>query len=337
MESTEFWSTRELRRRPGWQWTARIFDAIALLALLSLLAGLAFAVFQGVDGSPGWAIFGLLVAALSALGVYARWIAPFWLRVKRLEIGNPDRDGPGGLPKGALSLKIVYFTDLHVGRVKQAAWTRKVVALANAQHPDAVLLGGDFVGHVDSRLIPGMLAPLADLRAPLGVFAVLGNHDYGLPGVNQSELLQGLFRQTGIRLLRNENVRVAGRLELVGIDELWEGCSDVPRAFAGTHPERASQEPTSHEQPLRRVVLGHNPDLMAHIDRKADLFLFGHTHGGQIYIPFITRFIVPVENGRFRGTYHLPQGLLYISYGCGETTTPTRLGTRPEIVSIIVR
>ncbi len=336
MESTEVWRPSKVRRKPKRQWAEKVFDAMVLSALVVLPAGLAFASYGAVNRAPLLVSLGLLAGGMGALGVYARLVAPFWLRVKHLEIGGPGRGSRHGEPQGDAKplkpIRVVFFTDLHVGRVKQAAWTRKVVELVNAQHPDVVLLGGDFVGHVDAEVIPGMLAPLADLRAPLGVFAVLGNHDYGLPGVDHSALLQGLFRRMGIRLLRNENLRLADRLELIGIDELWEDYADVPRAFAGTQRELPHREPAQ-----RRIVLGHDPDLMAQIDRKADLFLFGHTHGGQIYIPYFSRFIVPVQHGLFRGEYHLPQGLVYVSYGCGETTTPTRLGTRPEIVCVDVR
>jgi predicted MPP superfamily phosphohydrolase len=339
MDSFEVLSSDSVRRKPKRQWAEKVFDAMVLTALVILPLGLVFAVYQLLNGTLLLAVLGLLAAGLGALGVYARLIVPFRLRVQHLEIGATPVVASGatgaaaGAVKGAVSggadtppLTVVFFTDLHVGRVKQAEWTRKVVDLVNAQHPDVVLLGGDYVGHVDADVIPRMLAPLADLRAPLGVYAVLGNHDYGLPGVDYSALLQGLFRQMNIRLLRNENVTLGDRLELIGIDELWEGYADVPRAFAG-----AKLKPG-----MRRIVLGHDPDLMAQIRQPADLFIFGHTHGGQIYIPYFSRFIVPVEGKLFRGLYHQPQGPVYVSHGCGETTTPTRLGTRAEIVSITV-
>jgi predicted MPP superfamily phosphohydrolase len=327
MDSFEVLSSDSVRRKPKRQWAEKVFDAMVLTALVILPLGMAFAAHQLMNGSLLLAVLGLLAAGLGALGVYARLVVPFRLRVQHLVIGAPP--SAMGAATGDVSappLTVVFFTDLHVGRVKQAEWTRKVVDLVNAQHPDVVLLGGDFVGHVDADVIPVMLAPLADLRAPLGVYAVLGNHDYGLPGVDYSVLLQGLFRQMNIRLLRNENLILGGRLELIGIDELWEGYADVPRAFAG-----AKSMPG-----MRRIVLGHDPDLMMQICQKADLFIFGHTHGGQIYIPYFSRFIVPVEGKLYRGLYHQPQGLVYVSHGCGETTTPTRLGTQAEIVSITV-
>jgi predicted MPP superfamily phosphohydrolase len=319
MESTEVWNAQAVRRKPKRQGFEKWFDMLVLSALLLLPAGILFTVYQVLQGDAWLAAAGLLVAALGGLGVYARLIMPFSLRVKTLEIGPVS-------PALSKPLKVVFFTDLHVGRVKQAAWTRKVVSLVNAQQPDVVLLGGDFIGHVDAEAIPGMLAPLADLCAPLGVFAVFGNHDYGLPGMDHSALLEKCFQQMNIRLLHNENLTLDGRLELVGIDELWEGYADVKLAFQG-----AGLTPGA-----RRIVLGHNPDLMSQISEPADLYLFGHTHGGQIYLPIISRRIVPVAGDMYRGEYHLPQGLVYVSSGCGETTTPTRLGAPVEIVSVML-
>jgi predicted MPP superfamily phosphohydrolase len=321
MESTKVWSSLEIRIKPKRQWVEKAFDAMVLSALVILPVGILFAIYHVVRGDGWLAVAGMLAATLSGVGIYARLIVPFRLRVKTLEIGS--RAAPAGTLQ---PLKVVFFTDIHVGRVKQAAWTRKVVDLVNAQHPDMVLIGGDFVGHVDAEVIPAMLAPLADLRARLGVFAVLGNHDYGLPGVDYSELLETLFKQLHVRVLHNENVTLDDRLELVGIDELWEGYADVKRAFAGAQ--------CAHGQ--RRIVLGHNPDLMRQIAEPADLFIFGHTHGGQINLPFITPHIVPVDGKLYRGEYPLPQGLVYVSSGCGETTTPTRLGTQVEVVSITI-
>ncbi len=102
----------------------------------------------------------------------------------------------------------------------------------------------------------------------------MGNHDYGLPGPDLAEEVEALLTSYGIRVLRNERVALNERVQLVGIDELWADRDDVDRAFADIDPGQAT------------IVLGHNPDLMAKIGRRAAVFLFGHTHGGQIYLPF---------------------------------------------------
>jgi predicted MPP superfamily phosphohydrolase len=320
MESSEILSSRSAGN-PLRVWAEKVFDGLVLSAVIVAPAGLLFALAQFSAGAALWGVAGLVIAALGALGIYARLVAPFWLQVKHIQV----QPAPGATPL-ARPLKVVFFSDLHVGRVKQAAWARKVVQHVNAQQPDLVLLGGDFVGHVDASVLPTMLAPLGELRAPLGVYAVLGNHDYGIPGEDLSGALAALFRELKVRLLKNECVALSDGLQLVGIDELWGGYGDPARAFAQCAPAGASD--------TRRIVLGHNPDLLMCMDERADFFIFGHTHGGQVYIPYFSRYLVPVDGPLYRGEHHLPQGHVYISAGCGETTTPTRLGTRAEIVSV---
>ncbi len=317
----EITNKRRLRMmtRTTKRWLAQALDLAVLSCVVVMPAGLLFAALQFFAGRRDWGGLGVLAALAGALGVYARLILPFTLRVKRLEVRSAG-DATG------TPLKLVFFSDIHVGRVKKAAWVRKVVDLVNAQRPDAVLVGGDFVGHIDPRDLAQLLAPLADLRARLGVYAVLGNHDYGLPGPDCAAALQRVFRRYNVRLLRNECVPLDGRLRLVGLDELWDGHADIRRAFG--------ECPDGDE--TRRIVLGHNPDLMMHISQRAALFLFGHTHGGQIRLPFLTRRIVPIDGPLYRGEHHLPQGRVYITNGCGETTTPTRLGSQVEIVAITV-
>jgi predicted MPP superfamily phosphohydrolase len=316
MESYEHWRIRSVAYTSR-VWIERLFDTLVLSCVVMAPAGLLFALYQAATGVTLGLVAGLIVAAGGALGIYARLIQPFVLRVKRIEIRAT------GAASHSRPLKIAFFSDIHVGWLKQRDWVRKVVALVNAQQPDIVLLGGDFVSNVDPTLVPGMLAPLSQIRARLGAYAVLGNHDYGLPGLDLSAQLEMILKENNVRLLRNECVTLDGRLQLVGIDELWSHRADIGAAFG-----------ECGDQNLPRVVLGHNPDLMTHITQKAELFIFGHTHGGQVYLPGLTKHIVPVESTLYRGQYKLPQGLVYVSNGCGETSTPTRLGAPVEVVAV---
>ena len=344
MESTKSLSSR-FNGRALRQLAERVLDIVTQSAVVIVPAALFFAVYQFALGAAEAGLAGMIIAGFGALGIYARLIEPFRLRIKRLQIGigeeeirdwrleartqSPISNLQPGIPS---PLTICFFADLHVGRFRRADWVRRVVALANAQKPDAVLIGGDFVGHLDQHLLADLLEPLCQLQAPLGVYAVLGNHDYGLPGPDHTPELMSLLRRLNVRLLRNECVTLAGRLQLIGLDELWANLDDADAAFGACEPAGDSQE-----LPARRIVLGHNPDLMSKINQCADLFLFGHTHGGQIYIPFLTRYIVPVAGDLYRGLHELPQGKVYVTTGCGETTTPTRLGATPEVVVITVK
>ena len=308
-------------------WLERVFDLAMLSSTIVAPAGLLFALLQFKAGHGGWALLGLVFAGLGATGVYARLVEPFRLRVKRIEL-NPAHSLQAPAPQAAL--RVVFFSDIHVGQAKRAGWTRRVVELVNAQQPDAVLMGGDFVA--DSGVSPDMLAPLGELRARLGVFAIFGNHDYGMPGHDQTAMLQETFKRLNIRLLRNECLMLDEHTQLVGIDEYWGGYYDLEQAFGSCVPAAE----VNGSAPCR-IVLGHNPDLMTKISEPADLFLFGHSHGGQIHLPFVTRFAVPVDGDLYRGEHTVAQGRVYISNGCGETSTPTRFGTPVEIVLITIQ
>ncbi len=304
-----------------------IFLSSAVVAPLAAVA----AIYYGLVGAPAWAAACAIVAAAATWGAYARFVAPWQLRVKQLKIA-PQRKQPSAGSTTAASrppLRVVFFSDLHLGRFKRQDWAQRIVEAVNAQSPDLVLIGGDFVGKTACCDIADLLAPLRHLQATHGVYAVLGNHDYGIPGPDHSGELIRLLPQLNIRLLRNECVAIGDDVLLVGVDELWTGRDDLHGALASCR--RAPN--------MRVIVLGHNPDLMLKLDgRRASpllrdaVFIFGHTHQGQIYIPLLPGLAIPIKSKFYRGLHHTPYGALYVSSGCGENSTPTRINTWPEIV-----
>ena len=286
-------------------------------------AGTLLAVYGAVSAQAGLALAGAALAGLASLGIYARFVTPFRLNVRKLDLRErraTNNKTTGAAP--AQPMRVCFFSDLHAGRYKRAAWLTQVVQRVNAQLPDVVLIGGDFVGHLDGHTLDELFHPLRNLRARLGVFAVFGNHDYGLPGPDMTPELEPLLAGYGIRALKNECIPLGDRHQLVAVDELWADRDNVARAFAHADSSRTT------------IFLGHNPDIMAKVklDQRAAIFLFGHTHAGQIYLPFLPGFGVPVKTNLYRGLRQLPQGLVYVSSGCGESETPIRLGTSPEIV-----
>lgn len=313
-------SHRDSSHRPHWLVTdviyptvERLVDFVFLASLPILIMALAAGAVVIAQKRLDLATLSLLIVLAASVGVYARYIAPYRLRVTRLQLDSQNTQ-----------TRVVFFSDLHVGRFKRAAWAQKVVDLINAQQPDLILFGGDFYGHPHrSDTLAKLLAPLSQLRAPLGVFAVFGNHDHGLHDVaNRADELRDALPPLNIRVLTNESAQVTPRLRVVGIGELW----------VNEHAERETLDALLAPSDMRTIVIGHNPDLMQLISPRADIFLFGHTHAGQIYIPLFPSLGVPVRGNLYRGWHMLPQGAVYISAGCGEASTPTRLGTHPEIV-----
>ena len=295
-----------------------IFKSSALIAPAALAGAIACA----TAGMPVLAAALTVLFALGCVGIFARFVAPFRLRVTKLDGEKMIKPGTSGA-----RLRVVFFSDLHLGQFKQAAWMQKVVDLVNAQSPDLVLIGGDFIGRLRGRELAPLFAPLKDLRATQGVFAVLGNHDYGIPGPDHSAELFALLPALGVTVMRNSCQQIGEGVMLLGLDELWAAGSDY----------RAAQGQCQHAGAIT-LVLGHNPDAMDKIpvsavrDPERSLYLFGHTHGGQIRVPGFPGAAIPIKGTLYRGSYSLPQGRVYVSCGLGENTSPTRLGTVPEIV-----
>jgi len=296
-----------------------ISPAVAMLAA-------AGAVVLLLNGAVWPAVFCTIVMALALVGAYARFIAPWQLKIKRIDLstaGVKSLQSPSANP-----YKVVFFSDLHVGQYKRQEWTKRIVDAVNAESPDVVLIGGDFVGKTECCELAEMLAPLAQLKARVGAFAVLGNHDYGLPDIDHSDELNRLLAGMNIKVIHNECVTLRDDLHLLGVDEIWAERDDLATAL--TKCEACAE---------RTLVLGHNPDLIlrlgeaqAELKQHGAFFLFGHTHHGQIHLPFAPGLAVPIKSEYYRGIYRIPYGAMYVSAGTGESGTPTRLNTWPEIV-----
>ena len=230
------------------------------------------------------------------------------------------------LPPAYDGLRIVHLTDIHHSLFTPLEDVERAVHLANLLRPDLVALTGDYITLSPSYIWPAARA-LGKLRARLGVFAVLGNHDFQ---VDAEEITRALRAQR-IRVLRNAHfaLRVGlAALWMVGVDDLWWGADDLPaalRAVPGRDP---------------KILLCHNPlgvrEAAAH---DIDLVLSGHTHGGQVRLP-----VVGSVYGRSRlgtrfveGWNRLDGTQIYVSRGIGKVLLPIRLGCPSEIACLRLR
>ena len=274
--------------------------AAAVTHVLCAIAGVAprVAAIAGVAAAALTVIYGLVHVARG----------PF---VKRVRIALAK------LPAAAEGYTIVQLTDVHIGRVLGERFAADVVAKVNALEPDLIVITGDLI---DGRLdeLRRHVEPLRRLRAKDGVYAVTGNHEYYW---NAGAWLEHL-RSLGLRILRNEHVRIADSLELAGVDDS-SASEDVPRAVKGCDPA------------LPLVLLAHHPRTIARAaPAGVDLQLSGHTHGGQL-LPFgwLSRLFDPrvAGLGRFGATW------LYVSEGTGFWGPPMRLFAPAEITEIVLR
>lgn len=226
------------------------------------------------------------------------------------------------LPLAKEPLRVVAFSDLHAGRMNAEDLAR-AVTLANAERPDVVLLAGDFIsGYSLTDERRQKLEGLRGLVAKGGVLAVLGNHDsepYG-DDTPRSEAITKLLEGFGYRVLRNEGVMLAPDVWLGGVDEFQAQKSDAARAFASAPAES------------KRIALAHDWHALD-TDVRFDLGLVGHTHGGQVCVPFTSACAGPRRDQPYvRGRHAWRRGgVLYVTRGIGMSKVTLRFGCRPEV------
>jgi len=223
-------------------------------------------------------------------------------------------------------LKIVQLTDLHHSLFTPLEEIQRAVHMANHLKPDVVALTGDYV-----TLSPAYIWPVAralgKLRARLGVFGILGNHDFL---VDPEEVTRALRAQR-IRVLRNSHCALrshSGNLWIVGVDDLWWEAADFRAA--------------THSIPARdpKVLLCHNPlGIRLAAAHGIDLMLSGHTHGGQVRLPMVGSVYGRSKLGeRFvEGWNRLDGTQIYVSRGIGKVLVPLRFGCPPEISCLRLR
>jgi predicted MPP superfamily phosphohydrolase len=226
------------------------------------------------------------------------------------------------LPLALDGLKIAQLSDFHLGMPMSIAATRRAVVAVQAERPDLIALTGDFVSY--RRHLPLLRTMLAPLSAPLGVFAVYGNHDH----LENAADIGCLLDELGFTVLLNEHRRVgvdASAFAVAGVDDLWRGEPDLTSALAGI--------PAG--MPI--ILLAHAPDY-ADIAARAPitLQLAGHTHAGHIRLPILGPLVLPRHGIRYdRGLWRVGGMWLYVSEGLGGL--PMRIGSRAEATLLTLR
>jgi predicted MPP superfamily phosphohydrolase len=219
-------------------------------------------------------------------------------------------------------VRIMHLSDIHLGHFRGEAFLRKLVAMSHEAGPDLVVITGDlFDGR--KQLSQETLVPLKQFTVP--VFFVEGNHD-GYSGVKE---IKQYLRQAGVRVLENEVVEV-GALQLVGLDHM-RADGDAPRMHAIQNGKTIKDVLANLEvDPTRpSVLLHHSPDGIEYASEKGiDLYLAGHTHGGQLFpVTYLNDLLFKYNRGlaSYNGTQ------IFVSMGAGTFGPPMRIGTKGEI------
>jgi len=268
-----------------------------------------------------------LAVLLAVLLIDAAWLAPSGLRVveHRIDLHN----GHGAALNG---LRIAVIADLHAGAwyIDDAKISR-VVQATNAAKPDIILLAGDYVVNASRRFggthvpIEHVASLLAGLKASLGVYAVIGNHDRWDGASRATAALE----KAGVKVLEIQSVRITGEgrdFVLVGIGDYYTHASDPQRAFSNV------------AAPPETLCFTHSPDVFPELQDKCALTIAGHTHGGQDYFPLVGRLIVPSRYGQKYAAGEITENghTLFVSTGIGTSLLPVRFLVPPEISVVTV-
>jgi predicted MPP superfamily phosphohydrolase len=261
-------------------------------------------------------------AGAAALALWAGWLEPRRLVVRHDELWLAR------WPAGLDGLRVGLIADIHAGvpHMGEAAIARAVARLRGEQ-PDLIVLLGDYLDASmfwyprARRIAPERVAEiLARLRAPLGVHAVLGNHDWKRAG----ERMRVALQSAGIGVLENGATPVdapGGRLWVAGLADMRHRDPDVGGALADVPPG----EPV--------LLLAHDPDLHPYVPQRVALTLSGHVHAGQVAIPLVRRLAIPSRHGERYARRHVVDAgrRLYVSSGLGTSGLPIRLLAPPEV------
>lgn len=253
------------------------------------------------------AIFALSVALIAIL-IYALWIEPY-----RVEVTHSETQGNLASP-----IKIAHLSDLHTHGIGRRE--RKVIAILNDEKPDIILITGDSISErpPSYRKVQDVYA---QLHAPLGVWFVRGNFENWRPLPHE----KAFYANANVHLLLNSGALARPDLWLAGVDDPFTGKPNVEAALAGA-PAGAF-----------KILMFHSPAFFDRVTGMVDLCLAGHTHGGQVRLPFLHPLWLPKGCWPYvAGWYEVGGTKMYVSRGIGTSILPIRFNSRPEVAILTI-
>ncbi len=238
----------------------------------------------------------------AALFAYSRWVEPSWIEVTRHQI-PADIERP---------LKLIQLSDLHT--YEFGTREKKVLEILQLERPDAIVISGDTVANKGDWKSVSVL--LSRIRAPRGVFLVRGNWEHWRPDPDELKV----YESSGVTFLNNEARPLFEKIWVAGLDDSLAGAPDQRDAFAKIPRDAFT------------IALFHSPAYFDSINSPVDLGLSGHTHGGQLRIPFLPPLWLPEGSGVYvEGWYTQGSNRMYVSRGVGNSILEMRFACRPEV------
>lgn len=264
----------------------------------------------------------LTIAATGTGGYYyAREIEPKLLDINRHAIAHSH------IPKSFDQFKMIQFSDTHLGFQYTLKQLEKLIDRINSLNPDIIFFTGDLMDEPNKYKNSEQIIPiLLKLNAPFGKFAVYGNHDHGGYG---TDIYMNIMNKSGFILLQNDSHEIQlldhSRIHIIGLDDAMLGKPDLTKAMDGIPLD------------TYKILLAHEPDLAEMgVGQGIHLQLSGHSHGGQVKIPFFGALITPPYSELYyEGFYELGSSqepmTLYVNRGLGTTRLPFRFLSKPEL------
>lgn len=257
---------------------------------------------------------------------YAARIEPEWVETTRVALELPR------LQPEFNDYRIVQISDIHMNSWMNRERLARLIGMVNDLKGDLIAITGDFVSHNPHNYIKGLTAELKKLSAPDGVLAVLGNHDHW----SNASVIRQALQQSGVRELRNQVYTIRrdqarrdqARLHIGGIDSSYDGYDRLEQVLEQIDPHGAA------------ILLAHEPDFAdtSAASGRFDLQISGHSHGGQVSLPWIGPPLLPPHGRKYpRGLYRIGKMLQYTNRGLGLATLRIRLNCRPEITVFSLR
>ncbi|MDQ6693106.1 MAG: metallophosphoesterase [Chloroflexota bacterium] len=259
-------------------------------------------------------MLGAGLAGTSGIG-YAREVEPAWVDVTHVRLALPR------LAPQFNGYRIAQVSDIHMGDWMTREKLEQVIDLVNRQNADLIAFTGDFVTHEAVPYITHFKEAFANLRSTDGVVAVLGNHDYW----RDQRALKQMLVETGIRELPNKHItlsREGAQLHIAGVDDVWMRLDRLDLVLDGLPDKGAA------------ILMAHEPDFAdaSASTGRFDLQISGHSHGGQVVIPFVGLLRLPPMGTKYPlGLYKVGNMLQYTNRGVGMVRPHVRFNCRPEI------